>query len=137
MNTLTGKTFQEFFEENFTDLYEIYKDRIYVIGKKLFCRPNSDYVISIEFTGPIKLSYVNITFTASTKYGVIDITEVPLSRIFYEAKNDEMEKTVITKMLTSSGKSNIQWSTDITEEDHRSLNEIVMKYIDVFCAGES
>lgn len=127
-----GNDFEEFYENTFDDIFENYRDRITVIGKKIFFKVAKDIIVTAEFTGPVELSYVNLTCSAITKNGLIDITEIQLKKLFFENKFEGVEKTVQTKIKTNSQQTEIIWSTEITEEDKRKLNETLEKYISVF-----
>ena len=127
-----GNTFKEFYEEVFTDVYEVYREKIHVLGKKLFFNTGTGVVISVEFTGPNPNALVNITLTASTKYGVIDLTEIPLTLIFYKGKDRDADKTVLIKKLNSEDEHLIRWQGSLSDEDNRDLNELVSNYIEIF-----
>ena len=89
-------------------------------------------VLSVEFTGPNQLALVNITLTAATRYGVIDLTEIPLSRVFYKDKKDNEEKSVLVKQLNSDGAKTVEWKVDLEDEDRMVLNELISDYIEIF-----
>ena len=127
-----GNTFKEFYKETFSDIFEAYNDKIKIIGKKMFVNTGSGIILSFEFTGPNQLSLVNITLTAATKYGVIDLTEIPLSRVFYKYKFENREKTVLIKKLNSEEEKFITWNLPLTDDDKLTLNELVSDYIEIF-----
>ena len=129
-----GNTFKDFYEEVFTDVYEVHRNKIHVLGKKLFFNTGTGVVIAIEFTGPNPNALINITLTASTKYGVIDLTEIPLTLVFYKGKDRDADKTVLIKKLNSEDEHLIRWQGELSDEDFRDLNELVMNYIEIFFA---
>lgn len=129
---LKVNSFKDFFRETFSDIFETYPDQIKVIGKKMYFNTGKGKVLSVEFTGPNQLALVNITLTAATRYGVIDLTEIPLSRVFYKDKKDNEEKSVLVKQLNSDGAKTVEWKVDLEDEDRMVLNELISDYIEIF-----
>lgn len=136
INRITNKTF---YNNNFSDVIEAYKGKCIFCGDKLYVSPVKDLLIGIMFTGVNQRALNYLQLEAKSLYGPIDETLIPFTKIFYAGKRNNMDKSIISKVIdANSGVSTIEWSVPMEQDDIFALNEIVLSYIDAFKGiGES
>lgn len=126
-------TAKDFYFETFKEIVEGCSWKPYFCGDKLYIYLQNNLLVTVRFIGSNPRSLNVLRMEAKSRSGIIDELEIPFSRIFYETKRSNMDKTVVIKTISASaGGSEVSWSVRMDQEDYDALNNIVLDYIDIF-----